>query len=262
MGLTPWPRFSKGMVRRDDRGCCSGDLLAGLAPPGCGQAKIDFTDDAKPPTVSLIQPPVRNIVRVVGQPSFIESYRAHVDLSQAERLHPEVDRGHRRQGEEERRARDPVRTRAGSRSWRRRRRPSCSIGSGSRWPSKQVEVAKADVTAAEARLKEAEEILNKYQAEVDRWDTEVKRLERQVASVVIDRRVLFESTNQLKSSIAARDKAKATIKRAKAELLFAQASLAKARVEVRVAEADLKVAESEERYAQGVGRLPDAQGPV
>ena len=39
--------------------------------------------------------------------------RAHVDLSQADGLHPEVDRGHRRQGEEERRAGHAVRARAG-----------------------------------------------------------------------------------------------------------------------------------------------------
>ena len=111
-------------------------------------------------------------------------------------------------------------------------------------------MAKADVEAAEARLEEAEAILDKYEAEVDRWDTEVKRLERQVARVVINPLVLFESTNQLKSSIAALDKAKATIKRAKAELLAARARLEKAQVDVRVAEATLKVAESEERYAQ------------
>ena len=54
-------------------------------------------------------------------------------------------------------------------------------------------------------------------------------------------------THQLNSSIAARDFAKATIKRAEAELLSKQAALAKAEVDVRVAEADLKVAESEER---------------
>ena len=68
----------------------------------------------------------------------------------------------------------------------------------------QVKVASADVSAAAASLKESEEILGKYQAEVDRWDAEVKRLESQVALVVIDKRVLFESTNQLKSSAAAR----------------------------------------------------------
>ena len=53
-------------------------LLAALAAPGCGhEAKIDFTTVSKPPTVQVINPPVRTIVRVVGQPSFIESLRAH-----------------------------------------------------------------------------------------------------------------------------------------------------------------------------------------
>ncbi len=113
-----------------------------------------------------------------------------------------------------------------------------------------VEVAKANVAAAEARLAEAEAILDKYQAEVDRWDTQVKRLTREVAQTVVAPRILFESTNQLKSSIAALDKAKATIKRAKAELLGAQARLEKAQVDVRVAEATLKVAENEEKYAK------------
>ena len=52
-------------------------LLAALVAPGCGhEAKIDFTTVSKPPTVQVINPPVRNIVRVVGQPSFIEATSA------------------------------------------------------------------------------------------------------------------------------------------------------------------------------------------
>ena len=86
-----------------------------------------------------------------------------------------------------------------------------------------VEVAEADVKAAEARLDEAKAILDKYQAEVDRWDSEVKRLTREVDRGVVDPQILLESTNQLKSSIAARDAAKATIKKAEAELLSKQA---------------------------------------
>ena len=38
------------------------------------QDKTEVKSVAKPPTVRLIQPQVRNIVRRVGQPSFIESY--------------------------------------------------------------------------------------------------------------------------------------------------------------------------------------------
>ena len=56
----------------------------------------------------LIQPTVRNIVRIVGQPSFIEAYD-HVDLPEADGLYREVDRGHRRQGEEGRGARHALR---------------------------------------------------------------------------------------------------------------------------------------------------------
>ena len=68
--------------------------------------------------------------------------------------------------------------------------------------------------------------------------------------MVIDRRVLFESNNQLKSSIAARDKAEATIKRRPGGAGLCAGHARKAEVEVRVTEADLKVAESEERYAK------------
>ena len=85
------------------------------AAPGCGGEPRDQLHErlGSPRPCELIQPPVRKIVRVVGQPSFIESLRAHVDLSEADRLHREVERGHRRQGEEGRRARHPLRARAG-----------------------------------------------------------------------------------------------------------------------------------------------------
>ncbi len=224
-------------------------FLAGLAAPGCGhQSRIEFTNDAKPPTVRLIKPPVRSIVRVVGQPSFIESYERTSIYSKPTAYIKKwiVDIG------DKVKKNDVLATLFA---------PELDEELGTKKATvvldqdritlakEQVEVVKADVKAAEARVKEAEEILKKYQAEVVRWDAEVKQLERESASVVIDTRVLSESTNQLKSSTASRDKAVATIERAKAELLYAQATLAKAQVDVRVAEADLKVAESEEKYA-------------
>ncbi len=50
-------------------------LLASLAASGCGhKEKSDYTSASKPPTVQLIHPEVRTIVRTVGQPSFIEAY--------------------------------------------------------------------------------------------------------------------------------------------------------------------------------------------
>ena len=59
---------------------------------GCGhEAKIDFTSVSEPPTVRLIHPQVRNIVRVVGQPSFIEAY-------ERTSIYPEADRPTSRSG--------------------------------------------------------------------------------------------------------------------------------------------------------------------
>jgi HlyD family secretion protein len=225
-------------------------LMATIGSPGCGHdAKIEFTNIAKPMAVRLIQPPARKIVRTVGQPSFIESFERTsiypkpsayiqkwiVDIGDKVKkgdvlailFAPELieELGTKKADVVLDRERIALATEA-------------------------VEVAKADVKAAEARVKEAEEMLNQYQAEVVRWDTEVKRLKREAATVVVDKRVLFESTNQLESSTATRDKAVATIKRAKAELLHAKAVLAKAGVEVTVTEADLKVAQSEEKYAK------------
>ena len=225
-------------------------LICLVATAGCGHdKKIEFEKNAKPPKVQVIQAAKRNIVRVVGQPSFIESYErtsiypkpmAYIDkwiLDIGDKVKkndvlailfaPELI--------------EELGTKKAAVVLDRERIDLAK---------EQVEVAKADVTAAEARLKETQAILEKYQSEVDRWDAEVKLLTKQVASVVINRGVLFESTNQLKSSTAARDKAKATIERAQAELVLARAMLGKDVVEVRVTEAALKVAQSEEKYAK------------
>jgi hypothetical protein len=50
-------------------------LPAALAKPGCGhEGENSYKSVSKPPTVQLIQPQTRTIVRTVGQPSFIEAY--------------------------------------------------------------------------------------------------------------------------------------------------------------------------------------------
>ena len=57
---------------------CAGSSVGSWLPlvaAGCShETKIDFSTVAKPPVVQVINPPVRTIVRVVGQPSFIEAY--------------------------------------------------------------------------------------------------------------------------------------------------------------------------------------------
>jgi multidrug efflux pump subunit AcrA (membrane-fusion protein) len=225
-------------------------LLAALANTGCGRdAKISFTSGAKPPSVEVITPAPRNIVRVVGQPSFIESY-------ERTSIYPKptayikkwiVDIGDKvKKG-------DVLATLFAPELIEEDGTKKAAVVLDEQRVAlarEAVDVAKADVKAAEARVKEAEEILARYTSEVERWDVEVKRLTREVEASTVARRILLESTEQLKSSTRARDKASATIKRAKAELLSSQATLAKAEVDVRVAQAALKVAQSEQRYAK------------
>jgi multidrug efflux pump subunit AcrA (membrane-fusion protein) len=224
--------------------------VATVAAPGCGhQTRIEFTNDMKPPTVQVINPPVRNIVRVVGQPSFIESYERTSIFAKPTAYIKKwiVDIGDKvKKG-------DVLATLFAPELVEEHRTKAASVELDQERISlanEVVEVAAADVKAALARLKEAEEILGKYEAEVKRWDTEVKRLSREVEKNVVANQILLESTFQLKSSTAARDKAIATIKKAEAELLADQAALARAKVDVRVAEAALKVAQSEEKYAK------------
>lgn len=222
-------------------------VLAALSFSGCGkEPKIDFKSVSEPPIVRLIHPPVRNIVRVVGQPSFINSYERTsiypkmtayiekwiVDIGDkvkkgdllATLFVPELveDYGTKKATVKLDEARVELAQQA-------------------------VDVAEADVKAAKSHLDETKSILGKYQAEVDRWDSQVKRLQREVDRGVVDPQILLESTNQLKSNIAAREAAQATILTAQADLLSRQASATQAKVAVEVARADLAVAQSEER---------------
>ncbi len=225
-------------------------LSVALVAPGCGhEVKIDFTTVSKPPTVEVINPPLRNIVRVVGQPSFIEAYeRTSIYPKPTAYINKwNVDIGDKvKKG-------DVLATLFVPELVEDFGTKTATVGLDKQrieLALKVVKVAHADVQAAEARLKESQAILDKYEAEVERWDSEVERLRHEVDRGVVDRQVLLESTHQLKSSQAARDAAKATIMKADADLLSSKAALEKATVAVAVARADLTVAESEAKRMQ------------
>jgi multidrug efflux pump subunit AcrA (membrane-fusion protein) len=231
-------------------------LLAALTLAGCAhKEESHYASIAGPPTVQVIHPEVRNIVRVVGQPSFIEAYER---TSVFPKLTAYIDKWNVDIGDKVKKGEvlatlfvpelvEDFGTKKATVTLDEERIELAK---------KVVEVAEADVKAAEARLVEAKAILAKYQSEVDRWDMEVKRLTHEVKRGVVDPQILLESTNQLRSATAARDAARATIVKAEAELLSKRAALAKANVDVAVAEAALSVARSEaKRLEAWVGYL-------
>ena len=253
MRRVPWP-----LIPDRSSGCrlLAFCFLAALAAPGCGHdEESHYTSVSMPPTVRIIQPEIRNIVRDVGQPSFIEAYER---TSIYPKLTAYIDKWIVDIGDKVKKG-DVLATLFV---------PELVEDFGTKKATvkldnervllarKMVEVSDADVKAAEASLTESKAILAKYQAEVDRWDTEVKRLTHEVSQGVVDPQILLESTNQWKSSAASRGAAKATIAKAEAELLSKQATLAKAKVDVAVAQADLAVATSEaKRIEAWVGYL-------
>jgi HlyD family secretion protein len=226
------------------------------AVAGCGhEEKSHYTSISKPPTVRLIQPETRKIVRVVGQPSFIESYeRSSVYPKMTGYISKwSVDIGDKvKKGEPLATLFVPELVEDSE-----TKKATVKLDEERIELAKQVvDVAAADVEAAKASVAEAKAILNKFTAEVERWNTEVVRLKKEVDRGVIDPQILLESTNQWKSSLAARESAKATIQKTEADLLSYLARLGKAKVDVLVARADLGVAKSEaKRLEAWVGYL-------
>lgn len=221
--------------------------LAAFLASGCGKKEeTHYTSVSKPPSVRLVQPQKRDIVRVVGQPSFIVAYeRTSIYPKMTAYIEQWiVDIGDRVKKN------DVLATLFVPElveSYRTKKAIVQLDKERIDLAQKMVDVAAADVEAAKAHLEETKAILGKYVAEVERWQVQVARLQKEVDRTVVDPQILLESQNQLKSNIASRDAAKATIQTAQAELLSNQATLAKAKVDVAVAQADLAVADSEEK---------------
>ncbi len=233
--------------------CC---LLSAVVASGCeSEEAFDFQAVEKPPPVRLTRPEVRNIVRVVGQPSFIEAYeRSSVyPKLQAYIEKWNVDIGDRvKEGQTLATLFVPelVEDLGTKNATVKLDKQRIELA------KKVAKVAAADVKTAKARLEQAKAFLDKYKADVERWDIEVKRLTPEVANDVVDKHILIESSNQLKSSIAAREAAAADIEQADAELVSRKANLEKALVDIQVFEAKLAVAVSEAKTTEAwVGYL-------
>ncbi len=219
-------------------------ILAGfaaiLAAAGCHHEKEnDYTSVAEPPTVRLVKPQVRTIVRVVGQPSFVQSYERNsvYPKMNAYIFKWNVDIGDRvKKGEVLANLFVPelVADHETKQAMVVLDRERISLA------KKVVEVARAAVAAAEAMLEEARADLAAFRAEAQRWDSEVRRLEAELKRGVVNPQDVLQTTNRWKATVASRDAASATVLKAEAELLSRRAALAKAEIDVGVAEAALE----------------------
>ena len=241
------------IVRATAAGRCSGSWSVSWPPwrrrGATTRRRTTIRASAKPPTVRLVQPQVRDIVRVVGQPSFTQSYeRSSVyPKMNAYILNWIVDIGDKvKKGDALANLFVPelVEDHGTKKATVVLDQERIALAKA------VVEVAKADVEAAEARLEEARAELAGYRAEAERWDSETKRLDNELKRGVVNPQDVLQTTNRWKACVAMRDTAAATVLKADAELLSRRAALSKAKVDVRVAEADLKVAESEEKRLQ------------
>jgi HlyD family secretion protein len=225
-------------------------LLIAVAAPGChDETKNDYSSVSEPPTVRLVKPQVRNIVRVIEQPGFVQAYERSsvypkmnayiqkwiVDIGDkvkkgdvlANLFVPELVADHET------------------------KRATVVLDQERIALAKEVvEVAKADVKAAQARLEEARAELASARSEAERWDSEAKRLQGEVTRGVVSPQILLQATNRWKAAVAIQSAAAATVLTADAELLSRRSALAKAEIAVKVAEAALKVAVSEETRLQ------------
>src|SRR5262249_325850 len=158
----------------------------------------------------LVQPQVRNIVRVVGQPSFTQSYERssvypkmnayiqkwNVDIGDkvkkgdalATLFVPELVEDHGTKKAKVVLARERIAL-----------------------AEAVVAVAAADVEAAAARLEEAQAELASYRAEAERWESEAKRLDDELKRGVVNPQDVLQTTNRWKACVASRETAAATV---------------------------------------------------
>jgi HlyD family secretion protein len=220
-------------------------LVSLLTLSGCGHKAENATASVSdPPMVQLIKPEYRKIVRVVGQPSFVEAYER---TSIFPKVTGYIDKWNVDIGDKVKKG-DVLATLFVPElveDCETKHRTVKLDAERVELALKVVEVAKADVEAAAARLEEAKAIVDKYESDVGRWASEVKRLQREVDRGVVDPQVLLESQNQNRMSGASWKAAQSTVLKAKAQLDSEKATLAKAQVDVEVARRDLAVADSD-----------------
>jgi HlyD family secretion protein len=203
------------------------------------------------PTVQLVKPQVRDLVRTVGQPSFIDSYEQTAIYAKLPAYVKKwnVDIGDRVKKDQ------LLATLFIPELVQEFHLKSAQVT----MDTALVEQAKAlkavadgNLQAATAKVAESQADVGKFEALVKRWDSEVARQQKMVDDRVIDQQILGESRRQFDSSKASKDAADAAVKTAEANRLARQADFEKATVDIDVAAARLKVSSADEQRLEAL----------
>jgi HlyD family secretion protein len=222
-------------------------LLLPILPFGCADSK---PAPAKPislePVVSVVHALPRNLERRVAHPGVIESYERTAIYAKIAGF---VQTWHVDIGDEVQAGETLVEL-AAPEVVEQRKQMQAQVNLDRvmvEQARKLVTVAAANVTASVEMVAQAATDITRYQADVDRWQGEVKRLTELVKERVVDQQVLDETRRQFKSSQAALESARVSVRSRDAQRLAAEATWEKTKVDVAAAEAKVKVAEAEER---------------
>ncbi len=220
-------------------------ILAAATFAGCRRhAAVETQAVSDVPLVRLINATRRDLVREVGQPSFIDSYEQTAIYAKLPGyiLKWNVDIGDRiKQGELLATLFIPELEQELNLKKAQVTMDAALVAQAKRL----VEVASGNLKAAEATVSQNSADVGKYQALVKRWDSEVGRQVTMVEERALDQQILGESRRQLESSQAAKYAADAAVKTAEAMQLAREADLEKAKVDVDVADARLQVAKAD-----------------
>ncbi len=231
-------------------------ILAVLATSGCSKEKQKTAPSvSEPPALHMIYPELKSISRVVGQPSFVQSYERTSIYPKVTAFIQKwnVDIGDRVQKGDVLADLFVPELRE---QWETKKATVKLDKEKVALALKMVKVAEADVKAAEWHVAETQRVLDAYKAAVDRWEVEDERLAREVKKTVVDPQVLLETKHQHRAAVARWNAQKATIAKADAELLAKRAALEAAIVDVAIARARVAVAESEAKeFEAWVGYL-------
>jgi RND family efflux transporter MFP subunit len=236
-------------------------LLGVVGLSGCSPRQPAVAGSVTPvPTVHLVKPETRDLVRTVEQPGFIEAYEQTSIFAKVAGFVSawKVDIGDR-VGKD-----DLLATLAIPELVAEHEQKLAQVVLDEeqvKQAEKLVQVAQSNLQAATAQTAEAEANVVRYQADIERWESEVKRLTTLVKQRVVDQQVLDESSKQLKSSIATRDAARATVQSVAASQRASAAVLEKAKVDVDVARARTQVAAAEARRLAALVGYTRIQAP-